>query len=328
MRQLFKFVILAGIIISLVHSIDAQTNDVNDIQYGVSIKTTIDLNFQHPNFNVALAVGAGAHPFDYSEAFPSVHAGILLYNKGDLISSYSSSFFGSTSLDFYLSANLTLGYYSPNINFTKRFVPLYYFSDFTPAPLQNPFWQSVTLGTNLIWLTHQEKGQRFQRVGFSGIMIDRRFQITTFNDGSIWAKLELGDGLDRYYTGGGMVVYHFNNTNDISNIEISFHKFTGHEKYAFDIANQLQIDFIPFKNKESYFYNKNRFRFSVTSLKNNFGLQLTMHNVDRDPQDWIHFKGGDTYHPDIFRDKKGLSNELKRVGLGGFWINNDSKFTN
>ena len=328
MKLICKYIVIGTLFFGMINTVFAQTNDVNDIQYGIAIRTTIDLNLQYPNFNIALAMGAGAHPFDFPEAFPSIHAGFLLYNKGDLISSYRKSFFGSTSIDFYVSPSLSIGYYSPNINFQNRSVPLYYFSDFAPAPLQNPYWQSLTLGTNLIWLTGQKRGERFQRVGFTGLMIDRRFQISTYNDGSIWAKLKLSDGLDRYYTSGAMLSYHFNNTNEINSVELSFHKFTGHERYAFDIANQLQIDFIPFKDMESYYYNKNRFRLTLTSLKNNFGLHMTAHNVDRDPQDWVHFIGGYTYHPDIFRDKKGLSNELKRLGFGGFWTSYDSKFTN
>ena len=159
-------------------------------------------------------------------------------------------------------------------------------------------------------------------------MIDRRVQLSTYNDGSIWGRTKLGDKLDRYYTGGGLLAYHLNNSHDVNNIELSFHKFTGHEKYAFDIANQLQIDFIPFQKIETYYYSKNRFRFSFTNFNDNFGLHLTAHNVDRDPQDWIHFKGGDTYHPDIFEDKKGLCNEIGRLGIGGFWLNNNFNFTN
>jgi hypothetical protein len=320
--------VLVSILSGMFYAVTAQTNDINDIQYGVAIKTTIDLNLQHPNFNIALAVGGGAHPFDYPEAYPSIHAGILLYNRGDLVSSYKKSFFGSTSLDLFISGSLSFGFYSQNIDFNNRFVPLYYFSDFVPTPLQNPYRQSFTLGTNIIWLIQQKGGELPQRVGFTGLMIDRRVQLSTYNDGSIWARAKLGDGLDRYYTGGGMIAYHMDHKNEVSNIEFSFHKFTGHEKYAFDIANQLQIDFIPFKDNRSYYYNKNRFRLTVSSFKNNFGLHLTAHNVDRDPQDWIHFKGGNTYHPDIFSDSRGPWNELRRMGIGGFWYNTTLKFTN
>ncbi|QHI38696.1 hypothetical protein IMCC3317_40900 [Kordia antarctica] len=314
----------------------SQTNDINDIQYGVAIKATIDFNgfansFKYTNYNIAVVGGAGAHPFDYTDAYPSIHAGLLLYNRGDLISSYEKGFLNSTTIDFILDFSVTVGYYTGNVNFDKRFVPLYHFSDFTPNPLQNPFQHSLTVGTNFIWFIDKYKRDTKelpQRVGFTGIMIDRRFQLNTYNDGSIWAKIGLTDRLDRYYTGGGVIAYHINNQHSFNNIELSFHKFTGHEKYAFDTANLLQLDFIPFKNPKTYYYSKSRFRVSLTSFRNNFGLHVTLHNTDSDPQDYIHFTGQSAYHPDIFPNKGKFWNDLKRLGLGGFWLNTNSNFTN
>ncbi len=314
----------------------SQTNDVNDIQYGVAIKATIDFNgfannFKYTNYNIAVVSGIGAHPFDYTDAYPSIHAGFLLYNRGDLISSYGKGFFESTTIDLILDLSLTLGYYTQNTNFDKRFVPLYHFSDFTPNPLQNPFQHSLTIGTNFIWLLDSYKLQTNeipQRVGFLGAMIDRRFQINSYNDGAIWAKLGLTDRLDRYYTGGGMIAYHINNQYDFNNFEFSFHKFTGHEKYVFDTANLLQLDFIPFKDPKTYYYNKSRFRFTMTSQRRNFGLHITFHNTDRDFQDYIHFTEESTYHTDIFKNSPGFGNEFKRMGFGGFWLYSNTNFTN
>ncbi len=307
-----------------------QTNDINDLQYGVALKTTIDLNTTSPNYNIAFTGGIGGHPFDYAEAFPSIHSGFIIYNKGDLVSSYNPDrgFFTSSTFDFFIDFTLTLGYYTQHTNFEKRFVPLYHFSDFTPNPLQNPFQHSLTLGTNVIWFWDKYKKEQPQRVGFTGIMIDRRIQASTYNDGSIWGRFGLGDGLDRFYTGGGMVSYHLNNNNLFNKIELSFHKFTGHEKYVFDTANLLQLDFIPFKNPETYYYSHSRFRGSITSYQNDFGLHITAHNTDKDPQDWIHFTGDDVYHPDLFGNQRGIYNEFKRLALGGFYLYNNLKFEN
>lgn len=311
----------------------SQTNDLNDIQYGVSIKTTIDINgfangYKYSNFNIALIAGVGGHPADLSFFYPSLHGGVLIYNRGDLISSYKKGFFESITGDFILDLSLTFGYYRDNINFYDKDVPLYHFSDFTPNPLQNPFQHSLSIGKNFIWLLGKDKTELPQSVGFTAIMVDRSFQLSTYNDGSIWAKTKLGDGLDRYYTGGGMAAYHFKRSSLVSNFELSFHKFTGHEKYAFDTANLLQLDFIPFKKEDTYFYSKSRFRFSAYSIKHNGGLHVTLHNTDSDPQDYIHFLGGDTYHPDVFPNVPGFWNETKRIGVGGFWLNNNSNFTN
>jgi len=339
-NQVFKKLYLLKVSTSLIilfssFTSNSQTNDLNDIQYGAVIRATIDLNWLnnnpcYSNFNVSLVGGAGAHPFEINFLYPSIHAGILLYNRGDLLSSYEDSFFDSTSLNFIFDFTLNGGIYRNNINFQKRIVPLYHFSDIAPNPLQNPFQNSFALGTNFIFNIRNKNynSNQSQRVGFTSIMIDRRLQIMTHNDGSLWGKIGLGDRLDRYFTGGGVIAYHLDSKNDINNLEASFNKFTTHEDYAFDTAYLLQVDFIPFKNKKSNYYNKNRFRFSATSLKNNGGINLTFHNTDKDPQDKIHFIGDDTYFPDIFYNEKKYWNELKRIGIGGFWLTNRPKFNN
>lgn len=334
-KKLNLLIVPKFIIVFVCLKINSQTNDINNIQYGAVIKATIDLNWlnnnpSYSNFNISFIGGAGIHPFDIKFLYPSIHAGFLLYNRGDLLSSYENGFWNSTSLNFIFDFTINGGLYRNNINFQKRLVPLYHFSDIAPNPLQNPFQNSLGLGTNFIFNIRNENytSNQSQRVGFTNLMIDRRFQIMTHNDGSIWGKLGLGDRLDRYFTGGGVIAYHLDSKNEINNLEASFNKFTTHEDYAFDTAYLLQLDFIPFKNKKSHYYNKNRFRFSATSLKNNGGINLTFHNTDKDPQDKIHFIGDDTYFPDIFYNQRKYWNELKRIGIGGFWFDNSHKFEN
>ncbi len=302
----------------------SQDRDFNTFQYGIALKATVDLNGasnygKYSNFNLALIGGIGAHPFKSKFIYPSIHSGFLLYNRGDLISSYDESFLGSTTIDFLANFTLSGGYFYHTQNFDKRFVPLYHFSDFTPNPLLNPFQHSISLGTNIIY-SPKNRIEQPQRVGMVNIMFDRRFQFSTYNDGSFFKKyLGLADGLDRYFTGGGMFAYHLDNPIGFNLIELSFHKFTGHEKYAFEVANQLQLDFIPYKEEKTYYYNKNRLRLSVSNTVKNFGIHLTAHNTDMDFQDGIHFKGNYTYHQDIFKNHLGLWNELGRLGIGGYW---------
>lgn len=327
MRNLVFFILV------LLHPfLCAQNRELNTFQYGVALKATIDFNGvsnygKYSNFNLALVAGIGAHPFKSRFLYPSIHTGILLYNRGDLISRYDESFFGSTTIDFIANLTLSGGFFYHSQNFDKRYVPLYHFSDFTPNPLLNPFQHSFTLGTNFIY-SPKNRSEQPQRVGMFNIMLDRHFQFSMYNDGSFFKKyLGLADGLDRYYTGGGMLAYHLDNTTDFNLIEFSFHKFTGHEKYAFEVGNQLQLDFIPFKNKETYYYSKNRLRLSISNTSKNFGIHLTSHNTDKDFQDGIHFKGNFTYHPDIFKNHPGPWNELGRLGIGGYWQNINQNFS-
>ena len=331
MRKIKKIVLLFGLI--LVPKVGlSQINNSDGIQYGFAIKTTIDINGiesngKYTNFNIAVVGGIGGHPFDLENIYPTAHAGFMVYNRGDLVSDYSKSFFNSTILDFFIDLTLNVGYYRDNINFNIRNVPLYHFSDFTPNPLQNPFQHSVSLGSNTVISTDSYRQEQPQRIGFLNIMIDRHFQFSMYNDGSFYRLLGLADGLDRYYTGGGMFAYHLDNDANFNLLEFSFHKFTGHEKYAFDSGNLLQLDFIPFKEPKTYYYNKNRMRFTMSNTNRNYGIHLTAHNTDKDFQDKIHFNGNYSYHPDIFKDYKGIVDEIKRLGIGGYWINNNSKFS-
>ncbi len=310
----------------------SQTNNLNVLQYGVAIKTTIDINGieskgKYSNFNIAVVGGIGGHPLDLKNFYPTAHAGFMIYNRGELISDYSKGFYDSTIIDFFVNLTLNTGYYRDNVNFRIRNVPLYHFSDFTPNPLQNPFQHSFSLGSNIVLSTDKNRREQPQRIGFLNLNIDRHFQFSMYNDGSFYKSVGLADGLDRYYTGGGMFSYHLDNTSDFNILEFSFHKFTGHEKYAFDAGNLLQLDFIPFKEPQTYYYNKNRLRFSMSNTSKNYGIHLTAHNTDKDFQDKIHFDGNYSYHPDIFKDFPGIANELKRLGIGGYWIYTNSKFS-
>ncbi len=323
--------LLFGVLLASISSL-SQTNKHNKVQYGIAIKTTIDINGienygKYTNFNISVVGGIGGYPFGIENIYPAVHGGFIIYNRGDLISTYRKGFINSTVVDFIFDLTLNIGCNRDSINFGARNVPLYHFSDFTPNPLQNPFQHSFSLGSNIIYSTDSYRQEQPQRIGFLNLMIDRHFQFSMYNDGSFYRLLGLADGLDRYYTGGGMFAYHLDNNSDFNLLEFSFHKFTGHEKYAFDAGNLLQLDFIPFKKPETYYYNKNRLRFSMSNTNKNYGIHITAHNTDKDFQDKIHFNGNYSYHPDIFKDSRGILNELGRLGFGGYWVNTNSKFS-
>lgn len=300
------------------------------IQTGIGIKLTIDItgesNFgEYTNFNASVIGGAGFHPFEFRYAYPSLHTGVAVYNRGELISSYrEKGFFENIYADAFINLTLNTGYYRNNIDFSQRLVPIIHFSDLLPNPLQNPYQHSFSIGSNMVFSLFDQY-REFQRVGIFNAMVDRHFQLNIYNDGSLWGKLCLGDGEDRYYTGGGSVSYHMDHSNFISQVFLSFHKFTGYEKDTFEAANLIQLDFIPYKKEESFYYNKNRWRLSLSNPHKNFGVHITLPNTDKDIQDGIHFNGNYTYHQDIFKNETGLRNEFRRMGMGGsfiLWENN------
>lgn len=328
---MLKKIFQIGIIFFCVIKGSAQNN--KGLQYGIALKTTIDINGieskgKYSNFNIALFGGIGGHLWDATGVYPSLHIGGILYNRGDLISSYKKTFFKSTRIDFMIDATITFGVKSSSGNFNNRNIPLVHFSDFTSNPLQNPYQNSLGIGSNLIW-TGETVGKKkdFQRVGTTSLMIDRRVQISTYNDGSIWGQLKLGDKEDRYYTGGAWLSYHMKTTNKgFDVVELSIHKFTGFEENTFEAGTSLQLDFIPYKNEETKYYNKQRIRITARNTNRDYGIHLTFHNTDKDFQDAIHFGQNTPYHPDIFSYQKGFLNELRRMGIGAFWRSNENKF--
>ena len=318
------------ITIFLNFSLFSQYITTKEVQTGVILRSTIDLNgiesgFNFSNFNISLVGGIGFHPFEQSYLYPTIHAGILLYNRGDLGAPYNKKIFRSTQLEFMLNTTLNVGNFAKNSNHYKRKVPLYHFSNLIPNPLFNPFHYSVSLGSNFIFFTDKYKDS-YQQVGFLNALLDRRFQFNMINDGTFFPKLFLGDGLDRYYTGGGQLSWHIDSNYLFDSFEFSFLKFTGYETIAFETANSLQLDYINFKNPNTIYYSKNRMRFNAHSSTNNFGLHLTLHNTDRDFQDFIHYKGDWSYFPDIFKTQSGRTNEIHRLGFGATYFYTKNTF--
>ncbi len=325
-KAIFLILLIVGFV-----KLNCQIDYRNDIQYGVALKATIDLNGieskgKYSNFNLSLFGGIGGFLFNSKSIYPSIHAGVVLYNRGDLISSYhpDKDFFSSTVLDMMLDVTLNVGSYHSDVNFTEKNLPLIHFSDFTSNPLQNPLYHSVYLGTNLIWST--QKGREFQRVGLLGFMTYRSFQLSSYNDGSVWGRWKIGDKRDRYYTGGGLLGVYLDTKYMFDNLEFSFHKFTWYEESIFQVGELLQLDFIAYKDNKSKYYNKGRLRFTARNSKENYGFHFTLHNTDKDFQDGIHFNQESPYHPDIFKNQYGIWNEVKRIGIGGFYFANTLKF--
>lgn len=320
----FLFIILT--ILSCIQSY-SQTDYLDNIQYGVALKATIDINGieskgKYSNFNLSLFGGIGSFVFNSKSLYPSLHAGVVLYNRGELISTYhpDKNFFSSSVLDFMVDISMNVGYFNDNTNLDMKNVPLVHFSDFTSNPLQNPLYHSLTIGSNLIWST--QKGREFQRVGLIGAMVSRSFHISSYNDGGLWGRLSLGDKRDRYYTGGGLLAVYLNNNYTFDNWEFSFHKFTWSEESIFYVGQLLQLDVLAYKDEKSKYYNKGRLRLTARNSTDNYGVHLTLHNTDKDFQDGFHFNQESPFHPDIFKNEKGIRNEIKRAGIGGFYFMN------
>jgi len=152
------------------------------------------------------------------------------------------------TVDFITAFTLTSGF---NNYFTSEhladtvnwhLMPLYYFADFVNPALENPYNYSLSLGTNVIAST--DKNKTVQRIGFLNIHLES-LQFSYYNDGgSPFDELYLGDSKDRYYTGGAMLSYSGLQKDFVNHIELSFHKFTGYTKNAFEVSNKLDLTYV------------------------------------------------------------------------------------
>lgn len=278
------------------------TQNQYGFQFGFSVNATLELALRHgkPNPNFRAAANAGvASNFLGKWMHPAFNVELQFYNGG-LGSGNDNSFFKSKPcLDLIAAVTATSGFPNKNktggSNSTNRNAPLYYFSNFALPSLQNPYNYSLSLGTNIIFSTDKHKA--FQRVGFLNLHFNR-FQVSYYNDGGfLMADLHLGDGKDRYYTGG--VTFSYNNpTNTFGETtELAFHKYTGYTKNAFELSNKLNLAYVYYHKKEQTKYNRSLWALRLANPSRGYGLTISSYNnVEQDVQHWIHWGIANAYH--------------------------------
>lgn len=279
---------------------------INNVQYGASIKAKINFcptskNERKINYRLSTCFGV-ASKWIVDEIYPAINTEISLYNGG--LGSGSIEKNRYCSLDAIIAFTLTSGHLNDNYNrnyaIVNRNVPLKYFGDFAIPALVNPYNYSVSLGTNLVFST--EKNKLFQRLGFLDIQ-HSGVQFSYYNDGTPFQHLLLGDGKDRYYTGGGSISYS-NSFGDIPNlrsfsIELSYHKFTGYSENAFEISNSISGSVVNYSDKNQSFFNKSLWRGTVmmTSENNGIGFSYSDYNSpSMDGQHLIHWLVNNSFH--------------------------------
>lgn len=276
------------------HTIETSLQD--KFQYGIATKLNIEIqpSMKLANFKLSIAVGVGLQ-IEAINFSPTLHTGVILFNKG-VIGSALDDPWRKINTHFFYSAIGTVKLDTRNYTYHDRYVPFYHFSDFTANPLQNPYKSSFSYGA--IWIHMQDKMK--QRVGFFNANIVGRAQITYYNDGG-YVLQWVGDKRDRYYTGGLLLSYHGNETAAIDLVELSYHKFTGYVKHAFDIADKLQIDFLTYADTSQIAFNHQRWKLNVSDLSTGYSGNISVYDYNSlDLQDFLHFKTNVPYHPDYF----------------------------
>jgi hypothetical protein len=268
----------------------------SEFQYGFSAKIVADLSFPLEKCNIRASIVAGA--------------GYLIY-PANLVSTHLEFSGAIGGLGTY--RNGTTSYIVGGINTTQSFgdssqetsaaiyrnQPLYYFTDLSAPPLQNPFRNSIAMGMN--WVRYFNKHQReekFQRIAFLGAKINV-VHIVYSNDGGALLKF-WGDGKDRYLTGGGFVNVHLNEDTAVNKFGISFYKFTGFNEMSFEVSDELFFSSVDYREVDQNYFNKGFWGFSAgnTSYGDVFMRINNPKNIG-EVQNFIHYAMGFGYHQNL-----------------------------
>lgn len=279
--------------------------DILGFQWGFSIKAVAEFslkeNTQTPVFRLCANFGI-ASEFLTTSLYPSINAEVQVYNGGFGSMRRNGDKTSGLSMDLITAFTFTSGFYN---RFTstkesaeqvqKRMMPLYYFADFVNPALQNPYDYSLSIGTNVILST--DRNRTAQRVGFLNVHLAST-QFSYYNDGgSPFKQLHLGDNKDRYYTGGGIVSYDGKHDNWINRVELSFHKFTGFTRNAFEVSNRLDLAYVDYYRSNQKYYNKSMWSLNISNPVKGFGVNFKRYNYTNwDIQHLIHWSSFQSYH--------------------------------
>lgn len=305
MRSKIRVLILAAILYKTNLAAQSKTTTYQNnysLQYGFSLNAFIDIGLKKktdpaPVFRLTSSAGIGAD-FLSQNIYPSVNVEVHLYNGG--IGSRNEHSFSTLSLDAMIALTLTAGIKSQllkskSTDFFNRNVPLYYFSDFTRPALQNPFNSSVSVGTNIIFTP--DKGKKRQRIGFLNVH-NENFQFSYFNDGGVpISTIYLGDRADRFYTGGFLFSFNFPHNTLLNTISLSYFKYTGYSKSAFEVSNKMYLDYMNYHDSTQQKFNKSIWVVSMQNIQKGLGLNYKWYNnVTVDLQHRIHSALFNAFH--------------------------------
>ena len=303
--SLFFFLAIGYCFTTTAQSKRVYSNNQLSFQYGFSIKGLVELSLnklsQKPFFRLCTDFGLGSNVLARALYF-SINVELQLYNGGLGSKRREGDRKPGVSLDIINGFTLTTGLRNylthdslRHIINTNRNVPLYYFSNFSYPALQNPYSYSISAGTNFIFSTDKFKSS--QRVGFLNLHL-HTIQVSYYNDGGTpFEQTTLGDGKDRFYSGGALISYHGISTKGISQVELSFNKFTGYTKNAFEVSNNLDLAFVNYNNTEEKYYNKSLWSLNIANPESGFGININRYNYTNwDIQDIIHLSKFNSYH--------------------------------
>jgi hypothetical protein len=153
--------------------------------------------------------------------------------------------------------------------------PVRTFCNFNAVAISHTYKNSLTLATNFV--LNPRYPNRNQQVGFGGVSTGD-FALGYYNDGTPWNFIGLGDGADRWWTGGG---YFEVWTMDAPvRLGLYYDNFTGGESAgrttkAFEFANVLGLAHVDFKDKSLQYFNRGQIMVRA-ALRNGLGVSAIL----------------------------------------------------
>jgi hypothetical protein len=283
-----------------------QLSTVNDCQaqrnpwlYGAGVQLSLGLGQRGcTEYHISATAGAGRMLFNHN-AVLTYQLTARLY-RGGLGNSLLPSRQNDLQLDIANSFGLTGGY---GRSFRDR--PIHHWSATYPSAMTNPFLNSMTLATNLIW----NRQGRSQQGGFMGIALGNTC-IGYFNDGPPFHLTATGDTYDRWWTGSGYVQYFGGDR--FGTFLAHFDKFTGFQPNAYELSQALRLNNVMYRDFEYMTYNRGRIGMTWVH-SSGVGINASIHNR-YDIQDFIHRVMKYPFHPSVYNPRLILGPQFQTYG--------------
>ena len=217
---------------------------------------------------------------------PMLDLKAALYNN-NLGSSVLKSFRNRFHLNIAFSPTISYSFGKAD-KYNLGYIPI--FSNTFTGTTNTDYNNNIGLSVGYVWQNNFGGGiktrKTFQRL--SNLFVSTKYVfLNYYNDGgpvNNW----LGDKEDRYWTGGGSIGTKFLHKNEIQYLMITFDKYTGFNKNAFEASGLLYSDNVNYKDMEETVYNSGKYSIKYLNPSLNFGATINHWNTPFDFQDFIH----------------------------------------
>ncbi len=262
-------------------------------QHGVAFSIYFGNEFKYllaynPNIYFPIKTGTS------QAILPMLDLKVSLYNN-NLGSSVLSSFRNKMHINIALSPTLLYSFEKASQS-NPGYVPI--FSNTFIAQTNSPY--NYNFGFSAIYISqlgfgkvkNYSKNQRLSNLIFSF----RNIYFNYYNDGGPINKW-IGDKEDRFWTGGMMLGYKFLSGGQQNHVSISFDKYTGFVKHAFEAAGLLHTKNVLYADPVETSYNSGKYSLRYRRPNAFYGAAINCWNTPVDFQDFIHRDiSSDPYH--------------------------------